>query len=69
MQRERVMGDIIGIVAVVGGVLIAAVLVWAVMANRRRSGTARRRTEQATHDLYRDMDRQDQASDPDPKRF
>jgi len=63
------MGGSMGLIALVGGLLIAGVLAWAVLANRRRSGAERRRTETATHDLYNKMDRQDQASDPDPERF
>ena len=59
----------IGMVAAIGGILIAAVLVFAVISNRRRSNADRRRTEEATHNLYRKMDREDQASDPDPKNF
>ena len=61
-------GDI-GRTALIGGLLIAAVLFFAVVANRRRSAADRRRTKTATHDLYRTIDRQDQASDPDPKTF
>jgi len=63
------MGGEVGLLAIVGGLLLAAVLAWAAWRNRARSGRDRHRTEAATHDLYREIDRQDQASDPDPKRF
>ena len=59
----------IGIVAAIGGILLAAVLVFGVVTNRRRSKAQRRRTETATADLYRSIDREDKASDPDPKTF
>jgi len=59
----------LGWVALVGGLLIAAVLVWAVISNRRRSNADRRRTQDATHNLYKEMDREDQRSDPDRKQY
>lgn len=61
--------DGIGLTAAIGGLVLAAVLLFAAIANRRRSKGAVRRTEDATAKLYRDIDRQDQASDPDPKNF
>ena len=42
---------------VVGGFLLLAVIIWAVLRNRGARGRAR--TEQATHDLYKDIDRDD----------
>lgn len=63
------MGGSLGLTALIGGILIAAVLVFATIANRRRSNADRRRTEEGTRALYREVDRQDQASDPDQKRF
>ena len=59
----------VGIVAAVGGLLLAAVILFGVISNRRRSNADRRRTEDATANLYRTMDREDKASDPDPKRY
>ncbi len=61
--------DSAGIVAAIGGLLLAVVLLWAVMKNRQRSAGDVRRTEEATRDLYRNVDREDKASDPDPKNF
>ncbi len=63
------MGGTIGLTALAGGILIGAALLYGWLANRRRSGADRRRTEQATQDLYREVDRQDQKTDPDPERF
>ena len=61
--------DGIGIVAAIGGILLALVLLYAVIANKRRSRGDVRRTEEATKDLYARVDRQDKVSDPDPKNF
>jgi len=59
----------IGTVAAIGGFLLALVLLYAVIMNRRRSRSDVRRTEEATKDLYARVDRQDQASDPDVKPY
>jgi hypothetical protein len=59
----------IGTVAAIGGFLLAIVLVYAVVMNRRRSAADVQRTEEATKDLYARVDRQDKVSDPDPKTF
>ena len=59
----------IGLVAAIGGLLLAVILIWAVVANRRRSNSDRRRTQDATANLYRKIDREDKASDPDPERY
>ena len=57
----------IGIVAIIGGLLLAAVLLFAKLSNSRRTDREVRRTEDATRDLYKQVDREDQVSDPDPK--
>jgi hypothetical protein len=62
-------GGSLGLVAAIGGVLIVIVLVYAILRNRQRTPREEARTEQATKDLYARTDRQDQASDPDPKDF
>ena len=59
----------IGTVAAIGGILLAVVLLWAVIKNANRSKSAERRTEQATKDLYKEIDREDEATDPDPGKF
>lgn len=59
----------IGFTALIGGLLLAIVLLYAVIMNRRRSNADRRRTEEATRDLYARVDRQDEASDPDSGRY
>ena len=53
------MGGGIGWTAAIGGLVLAAVLLFAVIANRRRSRAAQRRTEEATRDLYARIDRDD----------
>ncbi len=63
------MGGSLGLVSAIGGVLIVLALVYAIMRTRSRSSGEEARTEQATRDLYARTDRQDQASDPDPKDF
>jgi uncharacterized protein (DUF58 family) len=59
----------IGTIAAIGGFLLALVLLYAVISNAKRSRADVRRTEEATKDLYARVDRQDQASDPDPKGY
>lgn len=61
------MVDGIGLVALVGGFLIAAALIFGVIMNNRRSKADRHRTEDGTKNLYASIDRQDKASDPDPE--
>ncbi|WP_294394773.1 hypothetical protein [uncultured Sphingomonas sp.] len=53
-----------GTVAAIGGFLLAAAILYAVITNRRRSRADVRHTEQATKDLYDRIDRHDKASDP-----
>ncbi len=58
-----------GLIAAIGGIVLALVLLYAVLANRRRSRADVQRTEEATKDLYERVDRQDKVSDPDPKTY
>ncbi|MGZ8284811.1 MAG: hypothetical protein ACXW27_09350 [Allosphingosinicella sp.] len=43
-----------GIVTIVGPLLLAAVLLWVLLRNRKSGKRDVDRTEQATHDLYRE---------------
>ena len=61
--------DGIGLTGIIGGLLLAAVLLFAALANRRRTRSDVRRTEEATKDLYARVDRQDKVSDPDKGKF
>ena len=63
------MSGSIGLTAAIGGFLLLIVIIYAWLRNQRRSDADRRRTEEATKDLYARVDRQDQANDPDPKSF
>jgi hypothetical protein len=63
------MGGSIGLTAAIGGIILAVVILYALLRNQRRTATDRQRTEEATRDLYARTDRQDQATDPDHKRF
>ena len=58
-----------GLIAAIGGIVLAAVLLYAVIMNRRRSRADEQRTEEATKDLYARVDREDKVSDPDPTNF
>jgi hypothetical protein len=53
-----------GIITVVGPILLLAVLLWAVLSNRR-SKAAVRQSEAATRDLYKNIDREDKAAKRD----
>jgi hypothetical protein len=59
----------IGTIAAIGGFVLAIVLLWAMLKNRQRTPQDVRRTEEATHALHKDIDRQDKVSDPDTGRF
>ena len=48
------------LIDVIGGFLLLAVIIWAVLRNRGARGRAR--TEQATHDLYKEIDKDDKAA-------
>lgn len=58
--------DSLGMVAAIGGPILALVLLFAMIANKRRSNAQRAQTERATHDLYQTIDKQDKATDPNP---
>jgi len=50
-----------GLMTILGPILLLAVLLWAVLRNRR-SKAAERHSEAATRDLYKDIDREDKAA-------
>ena len=50
-----------GLLTVVGPILLAAVVLWAVLNNRRSRGE-KRQTEEATRNLYKEVDRKDKAT-------
>ncbi|MDB5689071.1 MAG: hypothetical protein JWL91_947 [Sphingomonas bacterium] len=51
-----------GLLTILGPILLGVVLLWAVLSNRRSKG-AKQRTEAATHELYKTIDREDKAGD------
>jgi hypothetical protein len=51
-----------GLLTIVGPIVLGAILLWAVLTNRR-SRRENARTEAATHDLYKDIDREDKAAE------
>jgi len=51
-----------GVVTVLGPILLALALIFGIVANRR-SAAEKRRTEQATHDLYVEEDRAEKAGE------
>ena len=56
------MGSLWGLLTVLGPILLGGILLWAVLSNRR-SKSAENRTERATHDLYKTIDREDKATE------
>ncbi len=51
-----------GLITVMGPILLAAVILWAVL-NNRLSKKAERKTEAATKKLYETIDREDKATE------
>ena len=56
------MGSLWGLLTVLGPILLGGILLWAVL-NNRRSKSAHDHSERATHDLYKQIDREDKATD------
>ncbi|HEX8217488.1 MAG TPA: hypothetical protein VF577_08475 [Allosphingosinicella sp.] len=54
------------LLTIVGPALLAIVILWAVLKNRGASRADRDRTEQATHDLYREEEAE--RRDPDANK-
>lgn len=52
-----------GVMTIVGPILLGLALIYAILANRRRSAADRRRTEEATRELYREEDRAEKAGE------
>ncbi len=63
------MGGSLGLTAAIGGFLLVIAIAYAVIRNRQRTPSDKRRTEEATKELYARTDRQDKISDPDPAKF
>ena len=51
-----------GLLTVMGPILLAAVILWALL-NNRLSKKAEQKTEAATRKLYEDVDREDKAAE------
>jgi hypothetical protein len=47
------------LIDIVGPLLLAAILIWAIVSNRRRSRKERERSEEATRELYQKIDREE----------
>lgn len=56
------MADFYGLMVIVGPIILAAVLLWAVL-NNRRSRRDEQRTEAATRDMYAAQERSDKAEE------
>jgi hypothetical protein len=56
-------GGFWGIITIVGPLLLAAVLLWALLRNRRSGPVDTSRTEQATRDLYREEEAKRRSGD------
>ena len=59
----------LGMVAAIGGVILAIAILYGLFRNQRRTEADRRQTEEATRTLYARSDREDKISDPDPAKF
>jgi hypothetical protein len=59
----------LGVVAAIGGAVLAIAIIYAIFRNQRRTDADRQRTEEATRNLYARSDREDKASDPDLAKF
>lgn len=58
------MGNLWGVATILGPILLAAVILWALMRNRKRETPADvAQTEAATHRLYEQEDREDHERD------
>ena len=57
-------GSLWSLLTVLGPILLGAILLWAVLSNRR-SKAQNDRTEAATHDLYKNIDREDKSAAAD----
>ncbi len=58
------MGNLWGVATILGPILLAAVILWALMRNRKRDTPQDvARTEAATHQLYEQEDREDHQRD------
>lgn len=58
------MGNLWGVATILGPILLAAVILWALMRNRKRDTPQDvARTEAATHRLYEQEDREDHQRD------
>jgi hypothetical protein len=56
-------GFLTSLMVIIGPILLAAVILWAVLANRNRSRAEKQHSEAATRDLYKTIDREDKAAD------
>jgi uncharacterized membrane protein YqiK len=54
-------GTIWSIAVIVGPIILAGVMLFAVLTNRRRSAAERERTERGSKALYEQLDREDKA--------
>jgi len=59
----------LGMVAAIGGAVLAIAILYGLFRNMRRTDADRQRTEEATRNLYARSDREDKVSDPDPAKF
>ena len=54
------MSGIYGVMTILGPIVLGAVLLWALLNNRRSKGQERR-TEEATREMYKQQERDDKA--------
>ena len=56
------LGSLWGVLTVVGPILLAAIIIWAIL-NNRRSPSDEAHTEAATRRMYDEQDREDKANE------
>ena len=56
----------LGLTAIIGGILLAAVLLFAMLRNKQRTGSEFFFNDSATHDLYKRMDADDKRDETAP---
>ena len=56
-------GFLTSLMVIIGPILLGGVILWAVLANRNRSRAEKQRSETATHDLYKTIDREDKSAE------
>lgn len=63
MNEVSTLGSLWGLMTILGPILLAGILFWAMQRNRTRTRAEKERTERATRELYEESDRASKARD------